>query len=156
MIPIAKKPYRHCKDDCKFTVNGECKYREMHVPTIAVDFDKVLFTHASWQGHEHYGDPIEGARESLLELQSMGFKIMIWTTRDQPDIIAEACEKHCIPYDYINQNPNQPPEINPSKPVADYYIDDRGVHFRSWEQVLTEIKQREVHDGYYPNQNKSR
>jgi uncharacterized protein YlaI len=144
------KPYPHCKDGCKFIIAGECKYREMHVPTIAVDFDKVLFTHESWQGHYHYGEPLPGAKEALIELQRMGFKIMIWTTRDQTDIITAACLRYDIPFDFINTNPNQPPEINPSKPVADYYIDDRAVHFRSWDQALSEIKSREVHDQYYP------
>jgi hypothetical protein len=122
---------------------------EMHVPTIAIDFDKVLFTHESWQGHDHFGDPMPGAKEAISELQQMGFKIMIWTTRNQPDIIAGACKKHGIPYDYINENPNQAPEINPGKPVADYYIDDRAVRFTSWSEVMTEIKYREVHDPYY-------
>jgi len=145
-----KNPYPHCVEGCKFTIGEECKYREMHVPTVAVDFDKVIFTHDSWQGHEHYGDLINGARESMIELRKMGFKIMIWTTRDQTDLIAEACKKYEIPYDYINQNPNQPPEINPSKPVADYYIDDRAVYFQTWDLALNEIKAREVHDPYYP------
>jgi hypothetical protein len=143
-------PYPHCKYECKFIKESKCNYREMHVPTIAVDFDKVLFTHESWQGHYHYGEPLPGAKEALTELQNMGFKIMIWTTRDQADIIAEACRKYDIPFDFINNNPNQPPEINPSKPVADYYIDDRAVYFRSWDQALSEIKSREVHDQYYP------
>jgi len=143
------QPYPHCDPACRFIKEGECRYREMHIPTIAVDFDKVLFTHESWQGHYHVGEPISGAKETLLALQEMGFKIMIWTTRAQVDIIADACSKNGIPYDYINQNPNQPPEINPSKPVADYYIDDRAVTFTTWSEVLDEIKHREKHDPYY-------
>lgn len=142
-------PYSHCIPSCQFIRDGECRYREMHTPTIAVDFDRVLFTHESWQGHYNVGEPIPGAREALLELQKMGFKIMIWTTRAQADIISEACTKNGIPFDYINHNPNQPPEINPSKPVADYYIDDRAVTFISWPGVLEEIRHREMHDPYY-------
>jgi hypothetical protein len=150
------KPYPHCLDNCRFIILklGEspgvrCGYREMHVPTIAVDFDRVLFTHESWQGHFHVGDPIPGAIEALNQFHEMGFKIMIWTTRAQKDIIANACNNAKIPYDYINENPNQPPEINPSKPVADYYIDDRAVTFRSWPETVMEIKHRENHDPYY-------
>jgi len=143
------KPYPRCEPDCKFIINNECKYYDHHIPTVAVDFDRVLFTHDSWQGHEHYGDPIPDARIVLLALRKKGFKIMIWTTRDQKDVIIEACNKHNIPYDYINENPNQPPEINPSKPVADYYIDDRAVRFTSWKDVLQEISHRENNDPYY-------
>ena len=144
-----QRPYSHCHEDCKFIKGGKCKYREMHVPTIAVDFDRVLFTHESWKGHFHVGDLISGAREAILEFQKMGFKIMIWTTRAQKDVIKNACINAGIPFDYINENPNQPPEINPSKPVADYYIDDRALHFRSWDQTLKEVKARERHDPYY-------
>jgi hypothetical protein len=145
-----QKPYPHCHDNYRFIVAGKCDYRNQHVPTIAVDFDRVLFTHESWQGHFNVGDPIPGAKEALKKLQTMGFKIMIWTTRAQKDIIAKACASAGIPFDYINENPNQPPEINPSKPVADYYIDDRALHFRSWDQALAEVINREKNDGYYP------
>lgn len=149
------KPYEHCLEDCRFIRDGKCAYREMHVPTIAVDFDRVLFTHESWQGHYHVGEPMPGARDALIMLRDLGFKIMIWTTRAQKEIIAEACEKNGIPYDYINENPNQPPEINPSKPVADYYIDDRAVRFTTWPEVFNEIFQREKHDPYYNAPTKS-
>jgi hypothetical protein len=148
-VDLSLLPYPHCIPSCHFIREGECRYQEMHTPTIAVDFDRVLFTHESWQGHYNVGEPIPGAREALIELQKMGFKIMIWTTRAQVDIISESCKKSGIPFDYINQNPNQPPEINPSKPVADYYIDDRAVTFLSWPSVLEEIKHREMHDPYY-------
>jgi hypothetical protein len=145
-----EKPYPHCKEDCRFIKNGSCDYRNQHVPTVAVDFDRVLFDHESWQGHNHVGKPIPGAKEVLESLQRKGFKIMIWTTRAQKDIIAQACTSSGIPFDYINENPNQPPEINPSKPVADFYIDDRALHFVSWDQVKLEIEHRQIHDGYYP------
>lgn len=143
------KPYPHCIDGCRFIRNGACGYNAMHTPTIAVDFDRVIFTHDHWQGHQHYGDPIPGVKEALAEFRRMGFKVMIWTTRDQRDIIKTALDLHGIPFDYINHNPNQPPEINPGKPVADYYIDDRAVRFTSWDAVMREIKEREIIDGYY-------
>jgi hypothetical protein len=146
---IKTKPYPRCESDCKFIIDNECKYHEQHIPTIAVDFDRVLFTHDSWKGHEHYGEPLPHSQLALTMLQRMGFKIMIWTTRAQTDVIKKACEENSIPYDYINENPNQPPEINPSKPVADYYIDDRAVRFTSWPDVYTEIKHREDNDPYY-------
>jgi hypothetical protein len=116
---------------------------------VAVDFDRVLFHHVDWGGHEQYGEPVAGAREALGEIRRMGFRIMVWTTRSQRDIIRAALEKHGIPFDYINENPDQPQEINPSKPVADYYIDDRAVRFTTWQAVLEEIREREVSDPYY-------
>ena len=74
---------------------------------------------------------------------------MIWTTRCDEDIIQAALLKHNIPFDYINCNPNQPPDVAICKPVADYYIDDRAVRFTSWSSVLSEIKEREKNDKYY-------
>ena len=145
------KPYPRCVDNCPFIYEGKCIYREKHIPTVAVDFDKVLFEHDGWDGHENYGSPISNARESLLELQQMGFKIMIWTTRCDEDIIRSALLKYNIPFDYINQNPNQPPDVATCKPVADYYIDDRAVRFTTWLAVLNEIKEREKNDRYYSN-----
>jgi hypothetical protein len=142
-------PYPHCRDDCGFVRDGKCSYLEMHIPTIAVDFDRVLFHHTTWNGHEQYGEPIAGAREALKELRCMGFRVMIWTTRNQREVIVEALHRHDIQYDFINENPNQPPEINPSKPAADYYIDDRAVRFMNWPQVLAEIREREITDPYY-------
>lgn len=142
-------PYKHCVKGCKFIKNGKCTYIEKHISTIAVDFDKVLFKQDKWEGHEHYGKPIDGGKEALEEFRRMGFKIMIWTTRDQPDIIEKALNEHNIPFDYINKNPNQPPEISKGKLVADYYIDDRAVRFTDWGSVVEEIKEREETDGYY-------
>jgi len=144
---IMQKPYPRCVPSCKFIVDEKCTYQENHIKTIAIDFDGVLFHHEEWNGHEHYGAPIAGAKESLEKLRKMGFKIMIWTTKAQHDIIADALNKHNIPFDYINSNPNQPPEINPSKPVADYYVDDRAVHFSgNWQSTLNEILRREKKD----------
>ena len=139
-------PYTTCEPECQFIKDGKCVYRDMHVPTVAVDFDRVLFTHEKWNGHENFGTPLPGAKESLTRLREMGFKIMIWTTRNQPDIIENALNQYGIPFDFINNNPNQPPEINPSKPIANYYIDDRAVRFTDWEKVIQEIEQREIHD----------
>ena len=142
-------PYSRCIPGCRFIINGECKYNEMHVPTVAVDFDRVIFTHKFWQGHDDVGEPLFGVQETLSELRRMGFKIMIWTTRNQKDIIENACRRNGIPFDYINENPNQAPEISPFKPAADYYIDDRAVRFISWRDVLQEIIHREITDPYY-------
>ena len=146
---MTEKPYKHCVAGCRFIQGGKCIYREMHIPTVAIDFDKTIFKHDKWVGHENYGDIIEGAKGAIDELRRMGFEIMIWTARNQKEIIIKALEEHDIYFDYINENPNQPPETNPSKPVADYYIDDRGVRFTNWEEVITEIKDREENDGYY-------
>lgn len=139
------KPYDRCEEGCPFIEGKKCAYPENHVKTVAVDLDRVLFELPNgWQGHEYFGEFIPGGSSALYRLRNLGFKIVIYTTRNQPDLIEQELRRHDIPFDYINVNPNQPPEINPSKIVADYYIDDRAVHFKgNWEEVITEIIERE-------------
>jgi len=144
-----EKPYKHCVDGCRFIVGGQCRFYELHVPTVAVDFDRTLFHHIDWEGHEQCGEPIPGARDAVLELRKMGFTIVVWTTRNQPDIVTAAMKKYDIPFDYINENPNQPPDANPNKLTADFYIDDRAVRFTNWPYVLAEIRTRLKTDPYY-------
>jgi hypothetical protein len=144
-----EKPYKRCVEGCPYIKNGKCDYFNKHIPIIAVDFDRVLFKHKTWNGHEHIGDLMPDAIWGIKQLKQMGFKIMVWTTRIDRDIVEKALKENNVPFDFINNNPNQPPEINPSKPVADYYIDDRAVHFTNWKDVIEQIKIREKNDGYY-------
>jgi ribonucleotide monophosphatase NagD (HAD superfamily) len=40
--------------------------------SIAIDIDGVVFEYVEWQGIHNFGEPIEGAKEALTELQKMG------------------------------------------------------------------------------------
>jgi hypothetical protein len=143
-------PYPRCVEGCCHIEDGKCVYRRNHVDVAAVDMDKTLFYHEKWEGHEHFGELMPDAKWGLEELRRMGFKIMIWTTRRDKDLIEAQLKKYDLPYDYINENPNQAPDINPTKPVANYYIDDCGVHHTGWVKTITEIKQRQQTHPYYP------
>ncbi len=113
---------------------------------VAIDFDGTLFEYDGWKNSAHYGEPIDGAKEAVEKLRDRGFKIMIFTTRGNVEGVKEALEKYDIPYDYINENPHAPPEadISDVKPPANYYIDDRAVHFTGdWNEVMKEIEKRE-------------
>ena len=113
---------------------------------VAVDFDGTLFEYDGWIHPDHYGEPIDGAKEAMEALREKGFKIMIFTTRGKEEVVRDALEKYEIPFDYINENPHAPDgaEISDVKPPANYYIDDRGVHFTGdWREVMEEIDRRE-------------
>lgn len=44
-----------------------------------------------------------------------------------------------IPFDFINENPDQMDKASP-KPYADIYLDDRAVQFNgNWQQSLLDI-----------------
>lgn len=113
----------------------------MNDKAIAVDLDGVIFEYRDWKGIHHFGKPVKNAKRSLEMLRKMGFKIVIYTTRTNPRfneevlpqlyaIVAAALEKEKIPFDEI--------EIY-GKPIALYYIDDRGISFENWDQTLKQI-----------------
>jgi hypothetical protein len=99
--------------------------------TIAVDFDNTLV--------DQDENPIEGGKEALQALKNKGFQIAIYTARfsmippeewqRMMDYIRGLLTKHQIPYD----------EISITKPACKFYIDDRGVKFTNWNDVLKNL-----------------
>ncbi len=54
---------------------------------IAVDFDGTLFEYDGWIDSNHYGEPIDGAKEAIEALREKGFKIIIFTTRGKEEVV---------------------------------------------------------------------
>lgn len=110
---------------------------------VCIDVDgTICITKAE---HESYADvvPIPGAIETIKKLKEAGHYIIIATARgmktyesnlgkivaNQSTILVNWLDKHDIPYD----------EIWFGKPLADYYIDDKGFKFTDWKNVSDEI-----------------
>lgn len=102
--------------------------------TAAVDLDGVLASWGEWKGWEHIGEPIPGALEFMEWLGSF-CRITILTSRTCPtgsptprrlELVGTQIklwlDKHGFPYDEI--------WIERSKPIANFYIDDRAVPCR--------------------------
>ncbi|MBK9055351.1 MAG: hypothetical protein IPL78_31960 [Chloroflexi bacterium] len=107
---------------------------------ICVDLDGTIAHYDVWIGPEHFGEPIDGVHEALKALQEAGWLIIIFTTRHQVDLIRRYLESHQIPFDYINENPDQPDGAWAGKPFADVYVDDRAVQFNGdWLATLQEV-----------------
>jgi len=125
---------------CRYFKDGECVWDKVERPKIvAVDLDGTILEFNEWKGHNHFGKPLKGAKEALQKLKEMGFVIIIWTTRKNREDIAKYLTEHDIPFDYINENPLQPPDCD-IKIYADYYVDDRAIEFRGdWKEVLRKI-----------------
>lgn len=100
--------------------------------TICVDFDGVLAQYSGWQGPDHLGESMPGAREFLKTLAAMGFEIVVHTTRD---ILAVGAWLHNHNLTgLINRITNQ-------KAPAVAYIDDRAVCFRGdFAETLLALK----------------
>jgi len=103
--------------------------------TVAVDFDDTIQINP---GEGGYGPLTEGAKEGLDSLRAQGYRIIVFSVRGDKEGMARYMEAHDLPYDYINESPDQPPNSS-GKVIADHYIDDRAVPFRGdWANVVLE------------------
>lgn len=110
--------------------------------TIALDFDGVVHRYSKGL-HDCtiYDDPMPGTLNALKEL-SKKFKIVIFTCRADPKnplvngrtaigLIWEWLIDHGLAV-YVDR-------VTAIKPKAMYYVDDKGIKFTNWEEVLCEI-----------------
>lgn len=94
---------------------------------IVIDFDGVIRDPTT-------NDPIEGSVKGLVKLKKDGHKITILTANDVRFVqswIIEKVEK-VVRLGIIDRVTNM-------KPVADMYIDDKGIKFIDWGSLLNEI-----------------
>lgn len=111
--------------------------------TLCVDFDGVIHGYSKgWQDGTIYDNPVPGAKEGLEQLKNEGYKILIYSTRCNPDYlqpddpdrvkeVREYLDKNSIPYDLIHIG---------GKPKAHIYIDDRAISFKGdWKQTVSDV-----------------
>lgn len=113
--------------------------------TIAVDFDGVIHQYSrGWHDGTIYDPPVEGTLEALERLHRR-YRVVIFTTRVNPDMpggnaqykrVIDWLEEHGFEEDVHFD------EVTHAKPPAVVYIDDRALHFTSWEQALGELQAR--------------
>ena len=110
--------------------------------TVAVDLDGTLAKQMKPYDNNKIGDPRPGAKDAMDELKEKKCKIIINTVRGNKKLVSDWLKEHEIPYDHINENPDQPPGAS-HKPLADVYIDDRAVDARpSWRKVMEKVRPR--------------
>lgn len=107
---------------------------------IALDFDRtILDTDNPEPGHK-MGAPLPGAVESIQRLYDMGHKIVIHSCRANEGqrsikVMTDWLNHFQIPYHSIWGESSS----DIGKIVADCYVDDRGLQFISWEDVLEKL-----------------
>ena len=110
--------------------------------TIAIDFDGVISNYQGYKGKGNFAPPVPGCKNFLDKLREEGWTIIVFTTRSEiPQIEAYMLEFR-IPYDYINENPeNKKLDCSPWKILADIYLDDRAICFEGVysKELLTRI-----------------
>ena len=109
--------------------------------TIAVDFDGVIHKYSKgFQGLDNaYDPPMPGVFEGLDELKSMGYRLIIVSSRPVKPI-KEWLKKYNMEH-YFD-------DVTNIKHPARYYIDDHAVRFEkndpnSWENIIKFIKYKE-------------
>ncbi len=107
---------------------------------VCVDLDGTIAHYQEWKGETYFGEPVDGVQEALSRLRSAGWKIIIFTTRGNSQLVVDYLNSHSIPFDFINHNPDQPPNTFQGKPYAEAYVDDRGIQFNgNWQATADEV-----------------
>lgn len=106
---------------------------------IAVDFDGVLHSyHKGWENGKIYGHLIKDSEFALRTLTNEGFKVYIFTSRiwnrddrerEKKRIVNWLAENGIYKGEHFH-------EITDVKIPAVAYIDDRGIRFTNWSDVI--------------------
>jgi hypothetical protein len=114
---------------------------------VLIDFDGPIHKYSKgFQDGTIYDEPTDGCKEFIDWLKNLGYEIVIFTSRasetsamefgqdvkEEVRKIEDWLKGHNIYYDLITAE----------KLAADFYIDDRGIHFDNWGNVRKEIEKR--------------
>ena len=112
---------------------------EGDLKNLAIDFDGVIHNFdKGWHDGTCYGEPLEGALDAVRML-SKEYNVIIFTAKAKPsrplvggktgtELVEEWLTKHGV-MKYVK-------EITAEKPRSLIYIDDKGYHFKNWNDTL--------------------
>jgi hypothetical protein len=117
--------------------------------TVALDFDGVIHRYSKgWHNGLCYDPPMHGTEEAISKLFRMNFAVCVFTCRDTEQVGIWFCE-HLPEFRFQIMQPeekfwNSPDTIGltNTKPAAFAYIDDRGIHFKTWKRALQTLALR--------------
>ncbi len=107
---------------------------------IAVDFDGVIHKYSEgWHDGSIYDSPVEGSKKQLKRLVDKGYKVIIFTTRVNPEMgdsveVENKKIEEWLTSNGFKQNIHYH-KITALKPKATAYIDDRAIRFTNWEDI---------------------
>jgi hypothetical protein len=104
------------------------------IKVLAIDFDGTIHDVKHPIEGRRMGGPISGAKEALEYLKIREYKIVIFCywAKDTNSIQIIA--------DWMNYWGCKFDEITNIKPMAEAYIDDKGIRFTNWTEVLEKTK----------------
>lgn len=101
--------------------------------TIAIDFDGVIHAYSEgWKDGSIYDGPVPYSIHSMKKLMARGYKLVIFTCRAETEEGTNSVYKWLCKYE-IDVSLI---EVTDKKPKAIAYIDDRGIRFTNWHDIL--------------------
>lgn len=114
--------------------------------TVAVDLDGTILTPST---PPDFGRLRPKAKAVIQGFKDKGYRVIIFTVRNDNDAVGRKLVELGVPYDYINENPDQPKDGS-GKVIADVYIDDRAVSAdKSWTRIEEEVESRREKSSAY-------
>lgn len=109
--------------------------KEADIPTVAVDVDLTLL--------DAQENILPGARAAMEYLRSTGWKIILWTCRTDLDHIKEVLTRGGVPFDHINENPDEDTGEFSRKIFFNATVDDKAISFDgNWAKAVAELDHR--------------
>lgn len=112
-------------------------------PIVAIDFDGTIADNE----YPEIGELKDGVKEFMELIKNKGWRITIWTCRQETHKVEKFLNKHNLPYDGINENILTQEEldeygfVDTRKIGADFYIDDKSIEFRNnWHELIDKFK----------------
>ena len=100
---------------------------------IAIDFDGPVHNYSQdWHDGTIYDFPTDGVFKAFQKLNSKGYKVVILTARNDLEPVKKWINDHlkALGLDHLEI------EVTNKKPKAIMYIDDRGIRFTNWKDIL--------------------
>lgn len=114
----------------------------MNQKTIAIDFDGVICQFKNgWNGGLIKEHPVENAQTALEKLVKDNYFVVIFTTRYNPELNGDRLqEQEQAVLNWLSKNGFEKDKhyhkITGYKPKAMAYIDDRGIRFTNWQDIM--------------------
>lgn len=109
--------------------------------TVCVDFDGTLAKKQEPFDPKTVGGPRKKIVDLVRLLRKKGCRIIIWTVRGNKKLVRKWCRENRVPWDYINHNPDQPPDSS-GKLYADVYLDDKAVNAEDSDSAVRLVMER--------------
>ena len=113
--------------------------------TVVLDLDGVVHAyHKGWHGGVLYDVPVDGAVEGIEQLRARGYRVIIFTARDNLNAVQAWLGQYGIEVDGVTNY----------KPVGFVYVDDRALRFDTWIGLVGRIGfiDRRHHMGHKPGE----